>query len=63
MNTSFIQKQRKINIQLYVKSEDFIAVLIKSHVLWDVIPYRLLHNYLDYLNLSTVAKYDTPTLW
>jgi len=31
--------------------------------LWDVMPYRLLHNYLDYLNLSTVAKYGTPTLW
>jgi hypothetical protein len=62
MNTSFIQKQRTINTQLNVNSEAFIAVLIKIHVFWDVMPGRLLHNYLDYLNLNTVVKYGTPTL-
>jgi hypothetical protein len=45
-----------------VKSEAFIAVLLKIHVFWDVVPYELLHNYLDYLNLKMVAKYGTPKL-
>jgi hypothetical protein len=63
MNTSFTQKQRTINNQLNVKSEAVIAVLIKIHVFWDVMPYRLPYNYLDYLNLNTVAKCGTTTLW
>jgi hypothetical protein len=62
MNTYFIEKQKAINTQLNVKSEAFIRVLIKIQVLWDVTPYSLLHNYLDYLNLNMVAKYGTPNL-
>lgn len=63
MNTSFTQKRGTVNTQINVKSEAFIAVLITIHVFCDVMTHRLLHNYLDYLNLNTVAKYGTPTLW
>jgi hypothetical protein len=62
MNTSFIQKWRTINNNLNIKFEVFIAVLIKIHVFWDVMPYRLLHNYLDCLNLNMEAICSTNML-